>query len=161
MVAADVASIQAMVGEIDDQHARALPERYRVPRRHDDDFLRLDAQDTERTILVCVAENGVVGFVDVRIRIVPERPYAFARRIGYVVRLVVTTSARGCGAGRLLMRAAVERVRASDCTTVELSVLEFNESARALYDSLGFETIARRLELKLTEAADSPHAALP
>jgi len=48
-----------------------------------------------------------------------------------------------------LMNAAAEWVRERRCRTIELHVFEFNLSALRLYESLGYETVSRRLKARL------------
>jgi GNAT superfamily N-acetyltransferase len=54
--------------------------------------------------------------------------------------LYVADSARGTGLGRALVEAAFERARQRGCARVELDVNEANRPARALYESVGFES---------------------
>ncbi len=54
--------------------------------------------------------------------------------------LFVDGSARGQGVGRALAEAAIERARARGCRRIQLDANERNESALALYRSLGFKT---------------------
>lgn len=59
-------------------------------------------------------------------------------------RLWVEPEFRGCGAGRGLVRAAIEWARSSGCSAVVLdTVSEVMPEAGALYRSLGFEEIGR------------------
>ena len=52
--------------------------------------------------------------------------------------LFVAEEARGTGLGRALVLAAIDRAAARGCRRIELDVDDGNESARALYESLGF-----------------------
>jgi len=54
--------------------------------------------------------------------------------------IFVEESARGSGIGRALAEAALARARERGCARVELDVNEANPAARALYESLGFES---------------------
>ncbi len=76
-------------------------------------------------------------------------PYTGTRR-GYVYDLYVEEAARGQGIGRALLQAADEASRKRGDTELGLTVSARNESALALYRSLGFETerlnLSKRLE---------------
>ncbi len=64
----------------------------------------------------------------------------------YVVDLLyVRPEARGRGLADELMRAAAEWAQAHDADVIELTVLENNESARHVYERLGFEPVEHRL----------------
>jgi GNAT superfamily N-acetyltransferase len=54
--------------------------------------------------------------------------------------LYVSDDARGTGVGRTLTEAVLQRAAARGCRRVELDVNTLNAPARALYESLGFET---------------------
>jgi GNAT superfamily N-acetyltransferase len=52
--------------------------------------------------------------------------------------LYVEDRARGCGLGREMVRSVIERAILRGCGRVELDVDDTNDSARALYASMGF-----------------------
>jgi ribosomal protein S18 acetylase RimI-like enzyme len=52
----------------------------------------------------------------------------------------VEADARGSGAGRALVEAALERARERGCARMELDADEANAPAVALYRSLGFDS---------------------
>jgi ribosomal protein S18 acetylase RimI-like enzyme len=62
----------------------------------------------------------------------------------YVNAVAVTEAARGGGIGRQLMLLAEALALESGASAVSLIVAEANAGARRLYETLGFETVARR-----------------
>jgi len=52
--------------------------------------------------------------------------------------LYVSPSARGLGAARGLMQAAVDEARARECARLDLSTAKTNVAAQSLYESLGW-----------------------
>ena len=58
--------------------------------------------------------------------------------------LFVRDESRGHGLGLALCRAALDRARERRCARVELDVNEFNVTAVALYEGLGFSAISER-----------------
>ena len=69
---------------------------------------------------------------------------------GWVGGMGVAPEARRAGVGELLMRALIESARGAGVKRLGLEVLEPNDSARLLYEKLGFRTW-RRLEVWLWE----------
>ncbi len=63
--------------------------------------------------------------------------------------LVVDEAARGQGAGRALIQAAIEWAKAQACSEVEVSTGMDNTAAQALYRRLGFGDEALLLEYEL------------
>ncbi len=66
-----------------------------------------------------------------------------------VEELVVDEAARGQGAGRALIQAAIEWAKAQACSEVEVSTGMDNTAAQAFYRRLGFESEALLLEYEL------------
>jgi ribosomal protein S18 acetylase RimI-like enzyme len=63
--------------------------------------------------------------------------------------LVVDEAARGQGAGRSLIQAAIEWAKAQACSEVEVSTGMDNTAAQVFYRRLGFESKALLLEYEL------------
>jgi hypothetical protein len=59
--------------------------------------------------------------------------------------LYVRPAGRNNGVGRALLRAVAEQAQGEGVEMLELEVLESNEGARRLYESLGFATVERQL----------------
>ncbi len=144
----DAAAYSVLAREVVQNHAKAMPDRFRKPLPKSD-FGNATPDDLEREILVAEFAHSIIGFVDVRIRLLPATPLTLERRIGLVTELVVSKPHRHRGVGRNLMNAAAGWVRQRQCHTVELNVFEFNSSALAFYEVLGYRTISRRLEIRL------------
>ncbi len=70
---------------------------------------------------------------------------------GYVYDLHIEPEWRGQGIGRALMRAAEKASRARGDKTLGLAVAVWNDAARALYESLGFESERLTMSKTLTD----------
>lgn len=77
--------------------------------------------------LVAVSD-GVIGYIGVQ-EICGE---------AYITNIAVTQTARGCGVGRALLRAACDAAEKRECEFITLEVRESNRVARALYESENF-----------------------
>lgn len=64
--------------------------------------------------------------------------HSFTAEVAHVAELVVAPAHRREGRGRRLLLALLARLRREGCRAAELVVATENESARALYEELGF-----------------------
>jgi ribosomal protein S18 acetylase RimI-like enzyme len=87
------------------------------------------------------------GLAEGSVVVADEGGIAAARRTGKTAAtidlLYVRPAARGAGLAGELVRAAAARLRELGVEHVELNVLESNDGARRLYESLGFVTVER------------------
>ncbi|HYT00232.1 MAG TPA: GNAT family N-acetyltransferase [Thermoplasmata archaeon] len=65
------------------------------------------------------------------------------RRTRWLFQILVKEEFRGQGFGRALLRAAEERAASDGAEMLGLNVWAFNDVARSLYESSGYETVAR------------------
>jgi ribosomal protein S18 acetylase RimI-like enzyme len=103
----------------------------------------LSEPDARRHTLVAVAGNEVVGFVHGA----PARDDDLdSDRVGELFAIYVMPDSWGAGAGRALMTAHLERLRASGFCEAVLWVLEDNPRARRFYEAAGWSTDGRTKE---------------
>lgn len=95
---------------------------------------RLSARDS--VILVASsADSTLRGFC----QLYPSRCSLLGAPIYILYDLYVAPAARGSGAGKALMLAATERARRDGKARMELQTARTNQTARALYQSLGWQ----------------------
>lgn len=126
-----------------------------------DVFLKVDNADWLRerplesiigedaSILVAEERGQVIGFIQIVIASTRDIPVLVQKRFAAVENLVITEAFRGKGIGRALMEAAHQWALDKGLDEVQLTVWEFNEAARGLYESLGYETASRKLRKRL------------
>jgi GNAT superfamily N-acetyltransferase len=102
-------------------------------------------------ILVAVCGDGVVGYVVVWTQYRSSEPDDDSREHGFVPDLVVSSTHRGRGIGRTLLRAAEARAREAGAPSLQLSVKVGNAGARALYSAEGFVDSEIYLEKSLVD----------
>ncbi len=99
------------------------------------------------TILVAQDAHAgrLQGFAVLMICDLPASTVCYARRFVEIDKLAVRPQARGGGIGRALLDEAFAWAEARGVASLEVAVNEFNTGAVALYESLGFETVIRRM----------------
>jgi ribosomal protein S18 acetylase RimI-like enzyme len=93
-------------------------------------------------LYVGVVDGEVVGHLWLALP-TPSRPQA------WVYDIQVFPDRRGRGHGRALMLAAEDELRGRGITTLGLNVFGHNPAARALYESLGFQTTSVQMAKEL------------
>jgi len=140
-----------ILNEVDALHRQELPHLFRRP----DGPVRerayvLELLDDENVaIFIAEFEGQPAGLVHVVVQDTPVIPILVPRRWASVDEVVVKERFRRRGIGRALMDEGQRWALSRGATGIELSVFEFNEPARAFYESLGYETIRRRLGRRL------------
>ena len=95
---------------------------------------RVAEQVTAGETDVLLVGDGPDGFAVLRFR-----PNLYSPHLEcYLAELYVMPGARGQGAGRALMEAALQRARERGADHIDLGTSEADTAARALYESLGF-----------------------
>jgi len=108
---------------------------------------RMNAENVE--ILVATFEDKVVGFSDIEFVHRQKSEVLQKMRSCHIHELAVSPEFQRRGVATSLMETIKNEAQLHDCEKLELSVWEFNDSARECYEALGFETYLRRLELTL------------
>ncbi len=146
----DRAAVARIADPVQDDHARALPARFRpavspLPMEHFHQLL------TSRISGILVAEAGgdIVGFVVLRVTDASPIPVYQPRRVTFIDMIAVDQTCRGQGIGKALMGAAMEWGRERSADELELSVHEFNQTAIAFYERFGLRTVIRRMSVPL------------
>lgn len=151
----DYAALCVLYRQADRWHAAHVPHCFRDPGeqpRSREAFAEWLADDTA-TLLVAERAGEAVAFVRVTAREAPDLPLFVPRRYAMVHELVVHQDWQRRGLGRLLMERAHDWARERQIEQVELTVYEFNAGALALYESLGYAAVSRRLWRSLKTAA--------
>jgi ribosomal protein S18 acetylase RimI-like enzyme len=146
----DLTAVQRLFHGLDELHAGALPDVARLPEVSQVTAADLAEWIACENVLIAVAEidGVVVGFVDAS-RHEPSDPTDVDRPWCGVNNLAVDPAHRRRGVATALVRTTEAWARSRGLDDVRLQVYEFNEAARALYERLGYVTLARRLRKPL------------
>lgn len=148
--AADFDGLVALFSEENELHVRLVPAYIQataqvLTRKELQTFL------DSRTCRLFVCEEGdtLLGVIIVSLQETAGLRWNRPRLYGYIEDLIVTASARERGVGRQLMQAAQRWVASQGVQTIELHVWEVNTGARRFYESLGLQTVQRRMTWEL------------
>jgi diamine N-acetyltransferase len=143
----DYDAISALFAEGDRLHAEHLPSRFRLPTGipRSRQLVESCIVGPDATILLADDDGRGVGFAQLVVRDAPPNPILIPTRVGVLDTIVVSAADQRRGIGRLLLDAAVAWFRSRAASQIELNVYEFNHSAIAFYESLGFTTRSRTM----------------
>lgn len=145
---ADLPRVNELRRQVNDVHVAGKPEVFRpgfseALQQH---VYTLFAQE-DHAILVAETEAGIVGFACLKFVDRPESPYRNAIRYLDVDEFGVDEMHRRQGIGRALFEAVRDLARKHGLARIELNMWEFNEGALRFYESIGFSTYRRYLEM--------------
>lgn len=137
------------------QHQSYNSKRFAQLAGHADMSRFYESQLEKKDVALLVAEQDetVVGFAYVQFE--AENYVDLLSNAWWIHDLYVDKSARGAGAGKLLVDEAVKIARTFGANKVMLSVAAQNEIAQKLFAQLGFETTMREMMLDLSESDGS------
>jgi ribosomal protein S18 acetylase RimI-like enzyme len=118
-----------------------------------DEYVEQMFRDSKRytgKIFVADDDGAVVGYASVWARARAEDIWEGPQEYALVPELVVLSSYRNRGIGRLLLSTSEAYARSHGCECLRISSLAENAAARALYASQGFKDHEIVLEMSLT-----------
>ncbi|MBO5144267.1 MAG: GNAT family N-acetyltransferase [Lachnospiraceae bacterium] len=133
---------------VNDVHVEGRPDIFKAG-FHDElrDFI-YDIWDTENKDIIVAERNGVIcGFACVQYVSKPESPFMNARTFYDVDEFGVDTAFRRQGVATELIAFIREDAKKRGIDRIELNMWEFNQGALAFYESVGFQTYRRYMEL--------------
>jgi ribosomal protein S18 acetylase RimI-like enzyme len=150
MRARDREAVLALVWDAHDQHRRANRVELRAVRTEQAGAVFGRLLEMPNSVYF-VAEHGreIVGYVHCEIRTVAASLTTRTRKLAYVNTLAVRRESRRQGVGRVLMELVREWALGQEVAEIELNVFEFNREAIALYESLGYRAVTRRMRYEL------------
>jgi ribosomal protein S18 acetylase RimI-like enzyme len=108
-------------------------------------FRRFENEDSD--IIVAVAEDKIVGFASVEYVKKPLSPYNLARSFYHIEEFGVDPACRRMGVASALIEFSKNEATQKGFGKIELDMWDFNESALAFYEAVGFKTFRRYMEL--------------
>ena len=134
--------------QVNDLHVAGKPEIFK-PGFCDElrDYVRVIFDDPNKTILVAELDGAVCGFAVLNHIVRPENPFMYERDFLDVDELCVDGAFRRRGVAAALIGRIRDYAREQGISRVELNMWEFNREALAFYETAGFRTYRRYMEL--------------
>ena len=108
--------------------------------------------DDSASIFVAEVDECLAGLIEVYVRQDVPSPAVHSQRYLELQSLVVAAPFRRQRLAWRLVQHAAAWAREKGATEIRLSIWEFNEVARRLYEQVGFRTLQRRMIIQLDEA---------
>lgn len=145
----DAPKIADMLLSIGELHHNGRPDIYRdsLQKYNEKDIIEI-LKDSEAPIYVAADENdSVVGYAFCQIKNVSSSTAFADRKFVYIDDFCVDEKYRKQHIGKKLLNTVTEEARKMGVGSVELNVWEFNENAVRFYESCGFKTQRREMEI--------------
>lgn len=150
-VATDVDRLQELHRELDVLHQQLIPTVFR-PVEGDARSRQVVSERIEHAgsdYIVLELGGRIVGFAGLTTMRYPDLPMFQHSQYAYLEDMLVVAAHQGKGFGKMLMSAAIDWARAAGFGHLQTTVWAANGQASAFYDSVGFQTQLRRLQLEL------------
>ena len=144
----DLPAVNLLRKEVNDLHAAGKPEIFKPGFPAElQNYVYEMFRDPEKDIVVAEQDGALLGFAVLHEIRRPETPYMWERHFLDVDEFGVAEAARRQGIGRALIVFICGVAAERGLPRVELNMWEFNQSALAFYEAVGFATYRRYMEL--------------
>ena len=147
----DCDALLALYCDVHDRHLAAQPHEFDplTPEEEAQLMRQFARTDTDNShVYVAEDERGLIGCVRFDVRTV-NRARKAQRTYLYINMLVVALKWQDRGVGAMLLERVHAFARAARVDEVALDVYEFNRAGRRLYERMGYQTVTRRMKLRL------------
>ena len=144
----ELVRINELRKQVNDVHVEGKPDVFK-PGFSDElrDFINVIWNDPEQEIVVAVADDVICGFAIIHHINKPENPFMKERDYLDIEEFCVDESWRRRGVGTELIAYIRDYALEHAIHRIELSVWTFNDAAINLYESMGFKSFRRYMNL--------------
>ncbi len=136
--------------QVNDVHVAGKPEVFKPGFSKElQDFIKVIWDDPEQEIVVAVEDDEICGFAILHHINKPENPFMWERDFLDIDEFCVDEKHRRKGVATKLIDFIKKYAKEKGYGRLELNMWEFNESALEFYESVGFETYRRYMEIML------------
>lgn len=139
---ADLPAMEKLIDEIDELHCEALP--WIFSKREKPKSVEAFVSEADHAAFIAESAGTPAGLMFMLVREV-SGGVVTPTRMATLDTLIVGSRFRRQGIGRRLVEAGMAWANDAGASRVELGVYEFNDAARAFWESVGFTTLWRRM----------------
>jgi ribosomal protein S18 acetylase RimI-like enzyme len=147
----DIEAVYNLFAEVDQLHYEALPHIFcpaPSPTPLKNYFTKV-IDDPKGVIFVAEDEEQIIAALLGWVKEAPEIPLMVPRQYASIDNIAVASSYRRMGIGEALLVHLHQWAREQGVDQVELHVWEFNQTALAFYENMGYQTASRRMWTRL------------
>lgn len=136
--------------QVNDVHVEGRPDIFRSGFNQElQDYLMTMWKDENTDVIVALRNEEICGFACVQYVHKPESPYSLARHFYHIEEFGVDAAHRRQKVASEMMEFIKLEARRKGYQKIELDMWEFNEPALRMYESAGFKTYRRYMELEI------------
>lgn len=144
----DLPRVNELRRQVNDLHVQGMPGWFKPGFSQElQQYLYVLFDSEDHDVLVAEQDGLVIGFTCIKFIDKPESPYRPACRFLEIEELGVDEACRRSGAGRALVESIKEIAKAKGFNRIDLNMWEFNDNALKFYESVGFNTYRRYMEM--------------
>ena len=146
----ELEKVNVLRKQVNDLHVEGKPDVFK-PGFTDElrDYIYDIWNNSEQGIIVAEENGEICGFAIINHIVKPENPFMYERNFLDIDEFCVDKDHRRQGVATALISFIRDFAKEKGYKRLELNMWEFNESALAFYESVGFETFRRYMEIML------------
>ena len=136
--------------QVNDLHVKGRPDIFKPGFSQElADHICTIRNDPDQEIVVCERDGAICGFAVLHHIHKPETPFMFERDFLDIDEFCVDEAYRRKGVATEMIAFIREKAKENGFDRIELNMWEFNQDALAFYESVGFTTYRRYMEMNL------------
>ncbi len=144
----ELESVNIIRKQVNEVHVKGRPDVFREDGwQVIEPFVYTRFEEENSGVIVAAIEEKIVGFAVVQYIVRPESPFKKEQRFFHIEEFGVDENHRRKGIATAIIDFAKEDAKKRGFGRVELNMWEFNEGALAFYESVGFKTFRRYMEI--------------
>ncbi len=146
----ELSRVNELRSQVNAIHAKGEPKIFLPGLGNEMKYFIFKVFENEKSDVIVAVIDGIIrGFVTVEYINKEMSPYSKKRKYYHIVELGVDSAFRRMGVASKIIDFCKQEAKTKGFDRVELDVWEFNEDAMEFYDTVGFKTYRRYLEMDI------------